>query len=327
MVSAGDGTAYVFAPSNQNGAATRVHRLLPRAAVVFDWIAVQTIAGGFELEFNAPLQAGVGGDPTQFELESRSIDGEARTTDLVARAATVSADRKRIVLTVDGLQARSLIRIALPSSVVDDEGWRPWSSFAWYTLLEVWDRPARADQPAEPSETPLEANPSRDEQNWTALEEVHLLHDAPSISASAGWSVSDGVWSAQSGARVLATRDHFAEFELEFEWRVEPGGRGSVAYAGAVYALVDELTHLDGLDPLRVSGAAFDEFPPKWLASRAAGEWNAARILVRGRRVEHWLNGRPVLTFERAPLRGPLRFYAETPSNSFRNVRWRSLEP
>jgi hypothetical protein len=31
---------------------------------------------------------------------------------------------------------------------------------------------------------------------------------------------------------------------------------------------------------------------------RPAGEWNSSRIVVRGARVEHWLNGQNVLTYE-----------------------------
>lgn len=31
---------------------------------------------------------------------------------------------------------------------------------------------------------------------------------------------------------------------------------------------------------------------------RPAGQWNASRIVVSGTRVEHWLNGRTVLTYE-----------------------------
>lgn len=31
---------------------------------------------------------------------------------------------------------------------------------------------------------------------------------------------------------------------------------------------------------------------------RPAGEWNLSRIVVRGKKVEHWLNGRMVLAFE-----------------------------
>ena len=32
--------------------------------------------------------------------------------------------------------------------------------------------------------------------------------------------------------------------------------------------------------------------------ARPGGEWNSSRIVVRGNRVEHWLNGRNVLTYE-----------------------------
>ena len=39
------------------------------------------------------------------------------------------------------------------------------------------------------------------------------------------------------------------------------------------------------------TGALYDVYPPTSDASRPVGEFNHSRLVVRGSRVEHWLNG------------------------------------
>jgi hypothetical protein len=38
--------------------------------------------------------------------------------------------------------------------------------------------------------------------------------------------------------------------------------------------------------------------PPKAAAAKPVGQWNQSRIIVRGRHVEHWLNGTLVSSYE-----------------------------
>src|SRR5262249_8887532 len=46
------------------------------------------------------------------------------------------------------------------------------------------------------------------------------------------------------------------------------------------------------------SGACYALYPPKKDATRPVGYWNRARIVVRGKQVEHWLNGERVVSYE-----------------------------
>ena len=43
----------------------------------------------------------------------------------------------------------------------------------------------------------------------------------------------------------------------------------------------------------------YDLIPPQNLRFSGIGEWNRARIVVKGRHVEHWLNGFKTVEYER----------------------------
>jgi hypothetical protein len=111
-------------------------------------------------------------------------------------------------------------------------------------------------------------------------------------------------------ATDLITVETYADFELEFAWRVTPGGNGGVLYrveetaqpswtSGPEYQVLDDIAHPDGRDPKTSAGALYGLLEPaadKVLAP--VGEDNAGRIVVRDERVEHWLDGRLVLTYD-----------------------------
>lgn len=124
-----------------------------------------------------------------------------------------------------------------------------------------------------------------------------------------GWVVEEGVLKHQSGEVDLMTKEEFADFDLEFEWRIAPNGNSGVIYrcdesesasymTGPEYQLVDNASwQLDSRDP-HASGALYGLYPDTQSADRPAGEWNTGRIVVRGNHVEHWLNGQQVVSAE-----------------------------
>jgi hypothetical protein len=132
-------------------------------------------------------------------------------------------------------------------------------------------------------------------------------------SAPAGWEVREGVLRtspATTGAVDLVTERKFTNFELAWEWRVAPGASSGIKYfvseerptaAGHEYQILD-----DEGDPDRAwhgdahrTGAFYDVVPPGAAKSlRPTGAWNHSRLVVSGRRVEHWLNGANILTYE-----------------------------
>src|SRR5262245_57790495 len=122
-----------------------------------------------------------------------------------------------------------------------------------------------------------------------------------------GWVASDGEIrlnrSAARGGHIL-TAAEFSDFDLSFEWKIAARGNSGLKYRvrkygeqtlGLEYQICDE----PGGRPVsrKSAGALYDLYEPAAERSlKPAGEWNTARIVVRGDRIEHWLNGAHVVT-------------------------------
>ena len=135
--------------------------------------------------------------------------------------------------------------------------------------------------------------------------------------------VSSGNGEAQAGGDII-TRERFSNFELTADFRTTPGcnsgikifvqpnldpitGQGDRATNGSAigleYQVLDDERHPDaklGRDGDRKLGALYDLVPagPN-KQPNPVGEWNHARIVSRGRHVEHWLNGEKILEYDR----------------------------
>ena len=107
----------------------------------------------------------------------------------------------------------------------------------------------------------------------------------------------------------LVSRESFGNFELELEWQVSEGGNAGLFYRGTreydyiywsapEYQLLDDARHPDGGNRLTSAAAAYALYAAPAGIVKPAGEWNAARIVVDGAKVEHWLNGQKVVTYE-----------------------------
>ncbi len=125
----------------------------------------------------------------------------------------------------------------------------------------------------------------------------------------AGWTVADGVLSRTGPGGDLMTSDEFGDFELQLEWKVGPAGNSGVIYrvatgpeqpwhTGPEMQVLDNAKHADGKNPITSAGSNYAVHAPVKDVTRPVGEWNAARLVVRGAHVEHWLNGVKLLEYE-----------------------------
>jgi hypothetical protein len=124
-----------------------------------------------------------------------------------------------------------------------------------------------------------------------------------------GWTVVDGTITKQRGAEDLISRDQFANFVLELEWKIGEGGNSGIFYRGTEeydhiywsapeYQLLDNAKAADNVSALTRAGADYALYPAPDGHDHPAGEWNKTLIIVRGNHVEHWLNDFKLLEYE-----------------------------
>jgi hypothetical protein len=150
----------------------------------------------------------------------------------------------------------------------------------------------------------------------------------------AGWVVENGCLknlgkdSPQPGD--LITREEFENFELELEWKIMEGGNSGIKYLVVEHPerrkvtalemqILDDDRHPDanrGKDGNRKTGSLYDLLPARNKVLKPVGQFNHARLVVRGDHVEHWLNGVKVLEFNR---RSP-EFKNLISSSKFKNI-------
>jgi len=132
------------------------------------------------------------------------------------------------------------------------------------------------------------------------------------------WAIEDECLKAFPGAhgnQDIRTAAEYTDFEFQFSWRILKGGNSGVKYLvqntdrwtnaaglqararGLEFQLVDDASD-DASDATRVTGALYSVLAPVTRPVKTPGEWNDAGLVVRGRRVEHWLNGVRVLEYE-----------------------------
>lgn len=137
-----------------------------------------------------------------------------------------------------------------------------------------------------------------------------------------GWEVRDGMLTVkESGGGEasfggdIVTLDEYGSFELKLDFKLTEGANSGIKYfvteqqpktpgsaIGLEYQILDDAKHPDaklGIKGNRTLASLYDVMPARNKKANPIGEWNHARIVVKGKHVEHWLNGIKVLQYER----------------------------
>ena len=122
-----------------------------------------------------------------------------------------------------------------------------------------------------------------------------------------GWTIEDGCLKCapKGGGGDIITRGTYEQFDFRFEWKVAKGANSGVKYfiirergpLGHEYQVIDDAGYPDGG---KHSTASFYDVlaPAKDKPIKPAGEFNTSRIVVKGQTVNHFLNGKVVLTYK-----------------------------
>ncbi len=153
-----------------------------------------------------------------------------------------------------------------------------------------------------------------------------LLFDGKSLQGWRGYKTEaiGAGWKAQDGALVLTaakagdimTAQEFGDFELSFDWKISEAGNSGVIYraglgesasyrTGPEYQVLDNEKAKDNKLGNHLAGSLYDMGPeaPRGLP-KPIGQWNTSRLVVRGWKVEHWLNDVNVVTMDLASPEG-----------------------
>lgn len=127
-----------------------------------------------------------------------------------------------------------------------------------------------------------------------------------------GWVAEDGILHRADKAYDIFTDKEYANFILEFDWRIAPNGNSGVKYRMSSYSgqyLGPEYQVFDD-GPLAQAAKKNGKFlaaslyelvaPNQKKQLKAVGQWNTARIVADGSKIEHWLNGEKVVEIDTA---------------------------
>ena len=109
----------------------------------------------------------------------------------------------------------------------------------------------------------------------------------------------------------IITMDQYENYELLVDWKIAPGGNSGIIYnvvedpkydyvwqTGPEMQVLDNACHPDTRFVTHQAGDLYDLVASSYVTVKPAGEWNKARIIKKDGKVEHWLNGVPVVRYE-----------------------------
>lgn len=125
-----------------------------------------------------------------------------------------------------------------------------------------------------------------------------------------GWKIDDGnLMFDGSGGGDIMTKKKYSDFELTLDWKVSPGANSGVMYrvttgdnapylSGPEFQILDDTKHRDGKNELTSAASLYALYAPEGKETKPVGQWNSAKILHKGNRIEHWHNGKKVVSAE-----------------------------
>jgi hypothetical protein len=121
-----------------------------------------------------------------------------------------------------------------------------------------------------------------------------------------GWTAKGELSPDPKTSKDIMTKDSFENFDLRFEWKISPKGNSGVMYhvteageetyhSGPEYQVLDNAR---GEPPPEQAGGLFALYAPQNAKPKPVGEFNQSRLVVDHGKVEHWLNGVRVATYD-----------------------------
>jgi hypothetical protein len=148
----------------------------------------------------------------------------------------------------------------------------------------------------------------KDLEGWTSV--------GKNIPPTIGWEIKEGVLTAKKNGTVtggdIITREEYTDFDLSVDFKLSKEGNSGIKYfftsyakggwLGLEYQILDDKNHPDaklGRNGNRLQGTLYDMLPLAKKQENSTEIWNHARIVAKGTKVTHYLNGIKILSFDR----------------------------
>lgn len=114
----------------------------------------------------------------------------------------------------------------------------------------------------------------------------------------------------------IITREQFSDFEMVLDYKLADSAntgikyfvseltnnKGRIQLNGPEFQLIDDYKNeyvSNNKSPETSTGSLYLLYAPKNKILKKPGKWNQAKIIAKGKNVEHWINGRMILSYER----------------------------
>lgn len=314
-----------------NGQCCGLQRISYNGKITLDILSVNAKANGMEITFTEPLRAGDGlytsdysAQQYWYETADDVPEGGVKNDieNLTIRSVNVSPDRKKVFLEISGMKKEHVIYIEINRPFTSEAGHGLWTGEAWYTLNTI------------PLDKGVPGKILKKTNDYLHPEET-----------AAGWKLLFNGQRRISGSKSFSlTEQDYKNFELECDWKIEPGTDGgifyhlpsniSVAQLGLKYPemqFVDEENNDSvNANPTHLTGAVFNKIAPRYKISKPH-DINHFRLKVNNGRVEHWLNGIKVSEYDAGAINaahletGRIALVIQHGTVYFSNIRIREL--
>ena len=142
---------------------------------------------------------------------------------------------------------------------------------------------------------------------WQSLMDRALWRAARGGEAGEGWAFEGDVVRRTKASGDIVTKEVFEDFELTWQWKASIAGNSGVKYripadgggsVGPEYQMLEQSS--DTKNQQHRAGALYDVVPTAGAPEALWGEFRSSRIVARGTRLEHWLDGVKVMEADTA---------------------------
>lgn len=125
------------------------------------------------------------------------------------------------------------------------------------------------------------------------------------------WEIKDGCVNTILGGKGgdIITTEEYSNFDLSVDFRITPGCNSGIKYfftdyqtggnLGCEYQIIDDKLGEDTKQANHLCGSFYDVLPPNEAKKKvnAPGEWNTIRVVAKGNKVQHFMNGIKILEY------------------------------